>query len=426
MSNAKEKGLRVDQIFKYFKSEGAGDDDDITPDDFEAAMKKLGWSISAGELAALIDHFDEDKNGTVSMEEFLHYCLHIPTLAWKAERLRHEREAAARAPKPPVDARLAPEDDEGDDAPEDGASLEAPAAPLLDADGAPAPGSPALVGSASAPEIAKKPPSSPKRSRLSPDQIYAGQKPLWKSKQFLTLKIGYEKTLKVLAVSAKDADDRVFAPLFVDAARVLEAKRDHFDGLVAAELEARAKKQGGASPGKPEKQAAGDEVISQELANFVIRRVGTAADDASTLVLAMLSSDGELKASDVVYRKNPGVHALQVAPATSRRPSMEDFNAMTAEVGEAREAAAVERAAGSAAMERLRKSLDAFTIKHAKPFCDMDNTEKLKFLLVRFSFKHMVNKVTNRLNHSKVYKAMLAEQAAKKRNYGRRPSLGDL
>ena len=80
---------------------------------------------------------------------------------------------------------------------------------------------------------------------------------------------------------------------------------------------------------------------------------------------------GELKARDVVYRKNPGVHALQVAPATSRRPSMEDFNAMTAEVGEAREAAAVERAAGSAAMERLRKSLDAFTIKHAKPFCDI-------------------------------------------------------
>lgn len=412
MSNAKEKGLRVDQIFKYFKSEGAGDDDDITPDDFEAAMKKLGWSISAGELAALIDHFDEDKNGTVSMEEFLHYCLHIPTLAWKAEKLRREREAAARAPKPSLEDRLAPEDDEGDDAPEDGASLEAPAAPLVDADGAP--------------EIAKKAPSSPKRSRLSPDQIYAGQKPLWKSKQFLTLKIGYEKTLKVLAVSAKDADDTVFAPLFVDAARVLEAKRDHFDGLVAAELEARSKKQGGASPGKPEKQAAGDEVVAQELANFVIRRVGTAAGDASTLVLAMLSSDGELKASDVVYRKNPGVHALQVAPATSRRPSMEDFNAMTAEVGEAREAAAVERAAGSAAMERLRKSLDAFTIKHAKPFRDMDNTEKLKFLLVRFSFKHMVNKVTHRLNHSKVYKAMLAEQAAKKRNYGRRPSLGDL
>lgn len=426
MSNAKEKGLRVDQIFKYFKSEGAGDDDDITPDDFEAAMKKLGWSISAGELAALIDHFDEDKNGTVSMEEFLHYCLHIPTLAWKAEKLRHEREAAARAPKPPVGARLAPEDDEGDDAPEDGASLEAPAAPLVDADGSPAPGSPALAGSAPAPAVAKKAPSSPKRSRLSPDQIYAGQKPLWKSKQFLTLKIGYEKTLKVLAVSAKDADDKVFAPLFVDAARVLEAKRDHFDGLVAAELEARSKKQGGASPGKPEKQAAGDEVVSQELANFVIRRVGTAADDASTLVLAMLSSDGELKASDVVYRKNPGVHALQVAPATSRRPSMEDFHAMTAEVGEAREAAAVERAAGSAAMERLRKSLDAFTIKHAKPFRDMDSAEKLKFLLVRFSFKHMVNKVTNRLNHSKVYKAMLAEQAAKKRNYGRRPSLGDL
>ena len=112
--------------------------------------------------------------------------------------------------------------------------------------------------------------------------------------------------------------------------------------------------------------------------------------------------------------------------AKSRRPSMEDFHAMASEVAEAKEQAAAEREAGSKAMERLRKSLDAFQIQHVKPFGDMTNTEKCKFLLVRFSFKHMVNKVTNRLNHSKVYKAMLAEQAAKKRNYGRRPSLGDL
>ena len=72
----------------------------------------------------------------------------------------------------------------------------------------------------------------------------------------------------------------------------------------------------------------------------------------------------------------------------------------------------------SKAMERLRKSLDAFQIQHVKPFGDMTNTEKCKFLLVRFSIKHMVNKVTNRLNHSKVYKAMLKEQAAKQRSYG--------
>ncbi|KAK7234269.1 hypothetical protein SO694_00206019 [Aureococcus anophagefferens] len=234
MSNAKEKGLRVDQIFKYFKSEGAGDDDDITPDDFEAAMKKLGWSISAGEARG----------------------------------------------------------------------------------------------------------------------IYAGQKPLWKSKQFLTLKIGYEKTLKVLAVSAKDADDTVFAPLFVDAALACSA---------------------GATSKAPWRRSS---------------RPGRARDVAAPV-------DGGLQRDDRGGRRGP-------------------------------RGAASERARGVAAMERLRKSLDAFTIKHAKPFRDMDNAEKLKFLLVRFSFKHMVNKVTHRLNHSKVRKAMLAEQAAKKRNYGRRPSLGDL
>ena len=52
MSQAKETGLKVDQIFAYFKPEGAAAADDITPADFGLAMNRLGWAIEAPELAA--------------------------------------------------------------------------------------------------------------------------------------------------------------------------------------------------------------------------------------------------------------------------------------------------------------------------------------------------------------------------------------
>lgn len=436
MSQAKEKGLKVEKIFKYFQKEGASADDDITPDDFESAMKTLGWSITPSELAVLIDHFDEDKNGTVSMEEFMHYCYNIPHLAWKAERIRYEREQALKAPKPSINDAVEVE-------------VTPPPSPTYDEDGnlvvvdaGPAPETEpeydengALVTSASAPAIAsgrlspiKSPPKSPKKlakSYLCPDQIYAGQKPLWKSKQFLTLKIGYQESMKVVSVSAKDADDVVFEPMFVDAKRILEEKADAIKELVDAEI---AKKQ--ASPKKKEvnkdtARAVQAEIVRNELANYVIRRVGTDAANPSVLVLSMLGSDGALKASDIVYAVNPGVHALSVVPANhSRRPSIEDFNAMADQVAEARDAAANEREAGSQAMDRLRKSLDAFQISYVKPFKEMTKLEQLKFLLVRFGFKHQVNKVTHRLQRSPCYKKMLKEQAAKQQALTkRRPSL---
>jgi len=41
---AKETGLKVNQIFAYFKPEGAAEADDITPADFEQAMVPAGVS----------------------------------------------------------------------------------------------------------------------------------------------------------------------------------------------------------------------------------------------------------------------------------------------------------------------------------------------------------------------------------------------
>merc|ERR1712072_1003691 len=68
---------------------------DITPEDFGAAMHKLGWKCTDEQLKTLLDDFDEDGNGTISIEEFQAYCYQIPNIAWKAERLRWQREQEA-------------------------------------------------------------------------------------------------------------------------------------------------------------------------------------------------------------------------------------------------------------------------------------------------------------------------------------------
>lgn len=421
MSAAKEKGLKVTQIFKYFKPNAERYSDDITPADFEAAMKKLGWVITNEELKTLIDHFDEDKNGTVSMEEFQTYCYNIPHLAWKAERIRWQREQALHAPKPSVnDCIVTMEAEPTYDA--EGNLIESPE---YDAAGAPA-AAPSLAASASAPAVMAPKPKSPTkmRSMLAPEQIYTGQKPLWKSKQFLTLKIGFQESMKVIAISAKDAEDKIFEPIFVDAKRIIAEKEAAIAESVAAEVEKKA--------GKTGKKVAVDdrakierEIVRSEISNFIIRRLVTGPDDSSKLTLAMLSSDGDLKVTDIVYKQNPGCHPLSINPPNhSRRPSIEDFNAMASEVAEARDAASAERAAGGEAMARLRRSLDAFHGVKTKPFKEMTPRERWKFLLRRFAMKHTVNKVTHRLKDSPAYKAMLKDQAQKKAQYKqRRPSL---
>ena len=77
-------------------------------------------------------------------------------------------------------------------------------------------------------------------------------------------------------------------------------------------------------------------------------------------------------------------------------------------------AASAERDSASAAMERLRKSLDAFQVTYSKPFAEMTPKEKAGWLLNRFGIRHTIKKVTKRLERSPVYKEMLKEQAAKR------------
>ena len=93
------------------------------------------------------------------MEEFQHYCYQIPHLAWKAERIRwqREREAAAKlavpapSPAPEAETEAAPEGEGG----VDGELLLSPSEPAL-------------------PQVAPEParPRSPKK--VSPKQIYEG------------------------------------------------------------------------------------------------------------------------------------------------------------------------------------------------------------------------------------------------------------
>ena len=54
MSTAKESGLKVQQIFSYFKPNGKLEGD-ITPEDFGAAMHKLGWKCTDEQLKTLLD-----------------------------------------------------------------------------------------------------------------------------------------------------------------------------------------------------------------------------------------------------------------------------------------------------------------------------------------------------------------------------------
>lgn len=58
---------------------------------FEAALRKLGkraFDLDELELEHLVAAFDTDGNGTVELDEFMTFCLSIPSLPWRAEKAR--------------------------------------------------------------------------------------------------------------------------------------------------------------------------------------------------------------------------------------------------------------------------------------------------------------------------------------------------
>ena len=93
---------RAVQIFSYFieVEEGQTEEEayevEITPAQFKDALDRLCpnvFNVTDKELAGLIAEFDTDGNGTISISEFRDFCYRIPHLAWKAERMRYERQA---------------------------------------------------------------------------------------------------------------------------------------------------------------------------------------------------------------------------------------------------------------------------------------------------------------------------------------------
>lgn len=58
---------------------------------FETALRKLGqraFDLDEMELEHLVTTFDTDGNGTVELDEFMTFCLSIPSLPWRAEKAR--------------------------------------------------------------------------------------------------------------------------------------------------------------------------------------------------------------------------------------------------------------------------------------------------------------------------------------------------
>lgn len=96
MTLAKESGMTTLKIFKLFDLDGSGT---IEPAEFKAALERLDSDVfrcSDEEVAALVAEFDADGDGHVDMAEFVRWCYELPSLAWKAEKLRYKRELEAQ------------------------------------------------------------------------------------------------------------------------------------------------------------------------------------------------------------------------------------------------------------------------------------------------------------------------------------------
>mmetsp|Transcript_6008 Transcript_6008/g.11356 ORF Transcript_6008/g.11356 Transcript_6008/m.11356 type:complete len:459 (+) Transcript_6008:522-1898(+) len=93
LTKAKEKGLGAEKIFSFFNG-GNPNMTQITRESFLKAVETLGNTLivlSDNELTELVAKFDTDGDGQISISEFKTYCYQIPSLAWKAERQRLER-----------------------------------------------------------------------------------------------------------------------------------------------------------------------------------------------------------------------------------------------------------------------------------------------------------------------------------------------
>jgi Ca2+-binding EF-hand superfamily protein len=93
MTKAKQSGMTTESIFSFFNG-GNPNTTHITKETFLVALEKLGDTfviISDEELTGIVEKFDHNKDGQVSIDEFKNYCYEISSVPWKAERMRLER-----------------------------------------------------------------------------------------------------------------------------------------------------------------------------------------------------------------------------------------------------------------------------------------------------------------------------------------------
>ena len=109
MTKAKERGMTADSIFSFFNG-GNPNTTQITKESFLASIIKLEDSlifITAEELTNIVDKFDKNGDGEISIAEFKNYCYYeIPSVAWKAERTRLEKSGEMKMLKAQLSRRF--------------------------------------------------------------------------------------------------------------------------------------------------------------------------------------------------------------------------------------------------------------------------------------------------------------------------------
>ena len=95
MNNKKVENLVIDDLtdeqiiefreaFEAFDKDGNGS---ITVRELGTVMRSLGQNLSEAEIKEMIDIVDEDKNGTIDFQEFLHLMARKMKLVRKEEQL---------------------------------------------------------------------------------------------------------------------------------------------------------------------------------------------------------------------------------------------------------------------------------------------------------------------------------------------------
>ena len=79
-----EQVIEFREAFQAFDKDGNGS---ITTKELGTVMRSLGQNLSEAEIKEMIDIVDEDKNGTIDFQEFLHLMARKMKLVRKEEQL---------------------------------------------------------------------------------------------------------------------------------------------------------------------------------------------------------------------------------------------------------------------------------------------------------------------------------------------------